>query len=612
MARLGKVRNANRRRIHPPPGSPGNNHGDFSPVTLRGQQRLMPQRVNCIHDVAKSQPKQPLSGFSRKKLLPRLNPQFRIDGPHAPGQRVNFRDTDVPIQSGELPIHIAYTNLVRVNQRQLPDSRPRQSFHSPRANPAHADDRHVSGAQPFQSRLPIKSANSPKSRFVFAHNFFWFKPPPEPARTKRPKVSANTSKSNFSKMGQPASTDDGIFLPKVHITHRMLRVVAGIFLLAPFLSKAQNVIITDVPDYSWYAGCFGSASGNLMGYWDRNGFPNFYTGPTAGGVAPLDSNGPNVGIRSIWASRAGFDGRPADKPGHTDDYWEFFSDAAYSFESTKPDPYLLAGRAEHEPDCTGDFLGSAQNKWPDLNGECSGNVDGYAFNFWDKQGRRLENFTPPDYEGKPVRDIQSGYRNWARWRGYDANVYSQLADFNPPVPTGAGFTFADLKAEIDAGYPVILVLQIPEMSRSLGDMPRANPRMHAMLAYGYIASESDPNRVRYRTSWATGDHNIGEWREGNWEIGMSLRGVIGFHPLPQITSITQETEGVRIRWDGPSSMLQNLATAETWPAHFYVLEKATSLNPANFIEVTEPSPDRETLIPNCCEGESAFFRIKLR
>src|SRR5436190_7513810 len=101
---------------------------------------------------------------------------------------------------------------------------------------------------------------------------------------------------------------------------------------------SENVFITDVPDYAWYAGCFGAASGNLMGYWDRHGFPNFYTGPANGGVAPLNANGSNVGIRSLWASKAGFDGRVADKPGHIDDYWEYFvDDHRYSYESTAID-----------------------------------------------------------------------------------------------------------------------------------------------------------------------------------------------------------------------------------------------------------------------------------
>ena len=41
---------------------------------------------------------------------------------------------------------------------------------------------------------------------------------------------------------------------------------------------AVNVMLTEVPDYSWQYGCFGTASGNLMGYWDRHGLPNLYTG----------------------------------------------------------------------------------------------------------------------------------------------------------------------------------------------------------------------------------------------------------------------------------------------------------------------------------------------
>src|SRR2546423_13099162 len=99
--------------------------------------------------------------------------------------------------------------------------------------------------------------------------------------------------------------------------------------------QAQDRRILDVPAYSWHAGCFPTASGNLMGYWDRNGFPNIYAGPTGGGVAPLNSNSANAGIRSMWASKAGFDGRDAQKPGHIDDYWEWFVDeSSYSYQST--------------------------------------------------------------------------------------------------------------------------------------------------------------------------------------------------------------------------------------------------------------------------------------
>lgn len=180
---------------------------------------------------------------------------------------------------------------------------------------------------------------------------------------------------------------------------------AAAVLAGPCFAFADEFVhIVDVPDYTWHAGCFGSASGNLMGFWDRNGFPNFYTGPTAGGVAPLNSYGDNIGIRALWTSRAGFDGRPDDKPGHAEDYWEILDG---SFESTAMDPYVTEGRAEHEADCIADFIGASQNKWADLNGECSGNIDGHAFNFWDRDGGRRVNFTPPDLAGKAVRDIQS-------------------------------------------------------------------------------------------------------------------------------------------------------------------------------------------------------------
>ena len=391
---------------------------------------------------------------------------------------------------------------------------------------------------------------------------------------------------------------------------------AGIFFalaLAPVDGVAdQNVRILDVPDYAWYAGCFGSASGNLMGYWDRNGFPDMYTGPTGGGLAPLNTNIGNSGIRSLWASKAGFDGRPVDQPGHTDDYWEYFyGDSSYSYESAAPDPYVVAGRAEHAPDCTGDFMGASQNKWKNLDGECNGNLDAYSFNFWDKTGARRVNFTPPDQNGIPVRDVQSGFRNFAKWRGYDADVFSQEVDFNTNLPAGVGFTFEDLRAEIDAGYPALLFLQNPSpYSRNVPGMDGANPLVHGMLAYGYVSSPT-VKAVRYRTSWASGDNRIAVWSGNPWEVSLTLRGVIGFHPMPKIRAITQEADGVHLKWDGPSSRVMDSVAATTNYVHWYVIEKLDSLTSTNFTAVTAPSPNREAVLPNAAGGAQEFFRIKL-
>lgn len=379
------------------------------------------------------------------------------------------------------------------------------------------------------------------------------------------------------------------------------------------VEAAENVLLTEVPDYTWYAGCFGTASGNLMGYWDRHGFPNLYTGPTAGGVAPLDSDGSNEGIRAMWATKAGFDGRPANQPGHIDDYWRFYTaDGINSYESTAPDPYLVNSRPEHEPDSICDFIGASQNKWLNLDGECDGNIDAYAVTYWDRTGGRRVNYVPPSQGALPTKDIPSGLRAWTQYRGYDSAVFSQLADFNPAVPSGKGFTFEDLKREIDAGYPVMLFLQnFSEVSRPLANMPRANPNVHGMLAFGYFSGDDGRKFVRYRTSWGgSGDSRLHAWNSEPWEADLPVRGVIGYHPLPRITSVSRNNGSLTVKWHGPSATLLNLSTGASTALHHYVLERSASLAPESFAAVTEQSTSLEATLPNCCDG-TAYLRVKL-
>ena len=312
---------------------------------------------------------------------------------------------------------------------------------------------------------------------------------------------------------------------------------------------AENVYLTGVPDYEWYHACFGTATGNLIGFWDRHGLPNFYSGPTAGGVAPLDSYGTNKGIRSLWMSKAGTDGRPADMMGHEDDYY-------IDYESTNDDPYMTLGRPEHAPDCIGDFIGMNQKKWTLMDGECDGNIDGYVYNYWDKTGARRWNYTPDTSAGEPATDLQSGLRAFARFRGYAADTFSQYADFNPDIPIpGNGFGYNDLKAEIDAGYPVLVFLQnYPEKSRPMGGMARANPSIHGMLAIGYYVDDSGTQFVRARTSWSLGDQYY-RWTSASWVswTPLPVRGVIAFHPLPRILSFETKGEEITFRWEGPDA-----------------------------------------------------------
>src|SRR6266481_3201915 len=191
----------------------------------------------------------------------------------------------------------------------------------------------------------------------------------------------------------------------MHFFNRLFVVLCFGSLALP-LRADVDVYLLDVPDYDWYAGSLGTACGNLMGFWDRHGLPGFYTGATANGVAPLTSVGANAGIHSLWASRAGMGGRPANKPGHIDDYWTVYDlgGGGRSFEDTAPDPYVT-NRAEHAPDCIGDFIGLSQRKWTNMNDECDGNIDGLAFTYWDNSGNRRTNFIPGLEAGTPARDI---------------------------------------------------------------------------------------------------------------------------------------------------------------------------------------------------------------
>jgi hypothetical protein len=363
---------------------------------------------------------------------------------------------------------------------------------------------------------------------------------------------------------------------------------------------ATSVYLQGVPDYGWYYGCFGTATGNLMGFWDRNGFPDFYTGPTGGGLAPLNTTSANSGIVALWASKAGIDGRPADKPGHLDDYWA-------EFENTGEDPYAKAQRPEHDPDCIGDFIGLSQRKWTNMAGECNGNIDGFCFVYWATNGDRRVNFTPDATAGEPALDLQSGLRNWTQYRGYDAEVFTQLVDVNPNVPSGTGFTFQDLKAEIDKGYPVLLFLQGSSNYRTESG-EKVNPSIHGMLAYGYYLSNGK-SYVRYRTSWASGDNSLHEWISGTWEASLPLRGVIGYHPVPKIRKYSVSGEDLTITWDGPSASLYDSVAGGTRAVHGYVVEVSVGASPFTFMPVSPVLTTTSFTLSNC--PSPAFVRIRL-
>ena len=386
-----------------------------------------------------------------------------------------------------------------------------------------------------------------------------------------------------------------------------LLAILTLLSLAGERARADTLVyLLDVPDYDWYAGCFGTGTGNLAGYWDRHGMSNFYTGPTGGGLAPLDSFGGNSGILSMWASKANVDGRPAGKPGHMDDYY-------VSYRSAADDPFVTQGRTEHTPDCIGDFIGLNQKKWTNLNNECRGNVDAFSFVFWDKTGRRRMNYYPSNTAGVYIPDIQSGLKEWARYRGYDADVFTQLSIFNPERSTTNGFTYDDVKAEINAGYPVLCFLQNNgNYSEPVGSIPNANPEIHGVMIYGYF---SDPSTGRdkgiiIRTSWASGGSQQEQtvWTAAAWLGLFPVRGVIGFHPKPKVTDFSRAGGKIVLNWHGPSAQVYDEVSGTTTQPHRYCVQRATSLNPAKWTSIAGPTTDLSASFPDP-GAETSFYRV---
>ncbi len=358
------------------------------------------------------------------------------------------------------------------------------------------------------------------------------------------------------------------------------------------------VYLTDVPDYQWNWGCFGTASGNLAGYWDRHGMTNFYAGPVGGGLAPLDSSGGNNGIEALWASA-----------GHISDYY-------VSYQNTGPDPYVTFGRAEHPRDCIGDFIGLSQNKWSKeiLNNECRGNIDAFSFVFWDTNGNRRVNAYTTN-AGTYIPDIQSGFKEWARYRGYDADVFTQLADFNPEHinnPTN-GFTYEDVKAEIDAGYPVLCFLQPSgEYSRTWNGVPNVNPEIHGVMIYGYFsdsASQTDKG-ILIRTSWASSGSQLEytSWTGASWLGLFPVRGVIGFHPKPKVTRFNRNGGNITLNWDGPSARVFDEVSGQTTTPHRYCIQRATSLYPPNWKPFAGPTTSLSIAFTDSSPS-NCFYRV---
>ena len=259
--------------------------------------------------------------------------------------------------------------------------------------------------------------------------------------------------------------------------------------MLPESDSAAGIHVLTVPTYKWVLGCSATSGAMIAGYYDRSGWSNIYTGPTNGGMMPLnDSSWPTWSDGSdtfpscpLLASKNGVDGRA--RRGTIDDYW-------VRYNSSARDPYLINGWVEHSwGDAIGDYMYTSQS--------AHGNVDGAtAFYYWGNVSRPLH---CSDMENDDLPDGTLGRKHFYEARGYTVtDCYNQMTD----SAVAGGFSFDQFMAEIDAGRPVML-----------------NLTGHSVVGVGY---DDSSNLVYIHDTW---DYNTHTMTWGGSYSGMSLESV---------------------------------------------------------------------------------------
>ncbi|MFI5091178.1 MAG: fibronectin type III domain-containing protein, partial [Terriglobales bacterium] len=258
----------------------------------------------------------------------------------------------------------------------------------------------------------------------------------------------------------------------------------------PGPSLASGVNTLTVPAYEWSFGCSATSGAMIAAYDDRNGFPNIYTGPTNGGVMPLDSSSwpfwaDGVGTQyaqcPLAASHSGLDGRA--EGGSIDDYW-------VSYLSSAPDPYITGSWTQHTwGDAIGDYMKTSQSAYSNVDGSTS---------FWGYSDSTKLSCSAMEGFGI-TNDGTYGRQLFYLAKGYSVtDCYNQATDNQ----ASGGFSFAQFEAEIDAGRPVML-----------------NLNGHTIVGVGY---DSSSNTVYLHDTWDYGTHTM-TWG-GNY-AGMDLMSV---------------------------------------------------------------------------------------
>jgi hypothetical protein len=325
----------------------------------------------------------------------------------------------------------------------------------------------------------------------------------------------------------------------------------------PGLNQPGLAASLPVPAYDWVFGCSAVSASMIGAYFDRNGLPDIYTGPTDGGVMPMtnsvwptwtDRTGASYPGNPLVASRNGSDGRVIR--GSIDDYWD-------AYNSSAQDPYITGGWAQHNwGDAFGDYMKTSQSTY--------GNVDGSTtFYNWASSAAPFTCANMVSY-GIADRDGTYGRRLFYEARGYSVGeCFNQKTDNT----IAGGFSFANYRAQIDAGHPVLL-----------------NLAGHSVVGIGYL----EPSTVYLNDTWDYQTHSM-TW--GASYSGMALLSVSIANPAIPTGTPTPTNTPSRTPTPTPTATRTQTATATATRTYTAVpTASSTSTQTATPTATRTPTP----------------------
>jgi hypothetical protein len=260
----------------------------------------------------------------------------------------------------------------------------------------------------------------------------------------------------------------------------------------PISGTTMATGLSEVPAFKWVFGCSSVSGAMIAGYYDRTGYSDIYTGNTDGGLIPwqedpswgswTDSSGDEYPNNPLIASHDGLDGRSGY--GSIDDYW-------VSYGSSANDPYIGNWDQHAWGDAIGDYMKTSQSAY--------GNTDG-ATTFYSYSTSSTP-LTCSTMKSLGIDEVDGTYgrKLFYEARGYTVtDCYAQATD----NAKRGGFSFAQYKAEIDAGRPVFLNLQ-----------------GHSIVGVGY---DDSTKTVYLHDTWDNLEHSM-TW--GTSYSGMKLQSV---------------------------------------------------------------------------------------